>query len=321
MTLCRNISRRRTPYGVCLLLSLVMSLLFCSCVPQIVLNYSLKRDYEKDTVRYNHEYQRFKAWNGPWALNLRDTVMESPVHPGTTLHALYRYADKPTTKTAFILHGYGCNGTTLLGMARFYSQELGYNVFLPEFYAHGKSEGKMRQMGWLDRLDMLQWMEMANQLFRKNGEDTQMVVTGVSMGGATTMMISGDVEERGLSYVKCFVEDCGYTDVFNQFSSVAKGRFTWVLKWTSKRCKRRYGWDFKEASALKQVERCNLPMLFIHGGADTYVPTKMVHEVYEVKQGDKDLWIPNNISHAQSFDRRNREYREQVREFVSKYIQ
>ena len=61
-------------------------------------------------------------------------------------------------------------------------------------------------------------------------------------------------------------------------------------------------------------------MLFIHGGADTYVPTRMVHEVYAVYPGEKALWIPDGVAHGQSFDRANEEYRYQVRQFVGKYM-
>lgn len=66
-------------------------------------------------------------------------------------------------------------------------------------------------MGWLDRKDVTQWMEVANRIY---GDSTSMVVHGISMGAATTMMVSGEPQP---DYVKCFVEDCGYTSVWDQF--------------------------------------------------------------------------------------------------------
>ena len=56
-------------------------------------------------------------------------------------------------------------------------------------------------------------------------------------------------------------------------------------------CRQEYGWDFREASALEQVKKCTLPMLFIHGDADTFVPTWMVYPLYEAKPEPKELWI------------------------------
>ena len=302
--------------SACLLLCLLLS----SCIPQKVLNYALKRDAVQDKRRYEsalHGYQRSHA---EWCAGLRDTTMLSP-NDGLPLHALYRRADKPTTHTVFLMHGYTGNAATMLNMALFYSQELGCNVFLPDFHAHGLSQGRMRQMGWLDRHDMVAWMRMANQLFSLDGRETQMLVTGVSMGGATTMMVSGEVESQGLSFVKCFVEDCGYTNVYDQFHDVVKGRFTAFLNWANHRCRRKYGWDFREASSVNQLANCHLPMLFIHGGADTYVPTRMVHEVYDAKrEGIKELWIPQRVEHAQSFGKQNKEYRQRVKAFAEEYI-
>ena len=81
---------------------------------------------------------------------------------------------------------------------------------------------------WLDRLDVLQWTATADELFGRNNETvtagdstrmrssgTEMVVHGISMGAATTMMVSGEVEHgiHQQPFIKCFVEDCGYTSV------------------------------------------------------------------------------------------------------------
>lgn len=132
-------------------------------------------------------------------------------------------------------------------------------------------------------------MNIANEIF---GDSTQMVVHGISMGGATTMMVSGEKQQP---YVKCFVEDCGYTSVWDEFSHELKSSFHLpafpLMYTTSWLCEKKYGWNFKEASSLKQVEKCELPMLFIHGDKDTYVPTWMVYPLYEAKPEPKELWI------------------------------
>ena len=134
-------------------------------------------------------------------------------------------------------------------------------------------------MGWKDRIDVLQWMNIANEIF---GDSTQMVVHGISMGGVTTMMVSGEKQQP---YVKCFVEDCGYTSVWDEFSHELKASFHLppfpLMYTTSWLCEKKYGWNFKEASSLKQVAKSQLPMLFIHGDKDTYVPTWMVYSLYE----------------------------------------
>ena len=201
---------------------------------------------------------------------------------------------------------------------RLSSHDLGFNILLPDLYYHGESQGRAIRMGWKDRLDVLQWMEVANGIF---GGATRMVVHGISMGAATTMMVSGEEQQP---YVKCFVEDCGYTSVWDQFAKELKGQFSLpafpLLNVASGLCEVKYGWSFREASALKQVAKCDRPMLFIHGDADDYVPTWMVYPLYEAKPGEKELWVVPGAAHALSYRDNRAEYTRRVGEFVGRYI-
>lgn len=217
-----------------------------------------------------------------------------------------------------IVHGYTDNAVRMLMIGYLYNHDLGCNILLPDLYYHGQSEGRAIRMGWKDRLDVLRWMEIANDIF---GGDTRMVVHGISMGAATTMMVSGE-EQR--PYVKCFVEDCGYTSVRDQFAKELKEQFGLpafplldVAGWL---CDLKYGWNFREASSLKQVAKCRLPMLFIHGDADGYVPTRMVYPLYEAKPGEKELWVVPGAAHAVSYRDNREEYTRRVKAFVEKYI-
>ncbi|MFR5585866.1 MAG: hypothetical protein ACLTLQ_20400 [[Clostridium] scindens] len=49
--------------------------------------------------------------------------------------------------------------------------------------------------------------------------------------------------------------------------------------------KRRAGYDFKEASALAQVARSQIPILFIHGSEDLFVPYEMHGRLFEASKG------------------------------------
>ena len=246
----------------------------------------------------------------------KDTFIINP--QGIQLHAFYIAAPAPTSKTAVIVHGYTDNAIRMFMIGYLYNRDLGYNILLPDLQHQGESEGRAIQMGWKDRIDVLQWMNIANEIF---GDSTQMVVHGISMGGATTMMVSG---EKQKPFVKCFVEDCGYTSVWDEFSHELKSSFHLpafpLMYTTSWLCEKKYGWNFKEASSLKQVEKCELPMLFIHGDKDTYVPTWMVYPLYEAKPEPKELWIVPGAAHALSYKENKQEYTDKVRDFVGRYI-
>lgn len=248
---------------------------------------------------------------------LRDTVVVNPA--GVRLHALYAAAAEPTARTAVIVHGYTDCAQLMLMIGYLYHHDLGCNILLPDLQYHGASGGRAIRMGWRDRDDLLLWMEVADKLF---GGDTQMVVHGLSMGAATVMMASGEEQQP---YVKCFVEDCGYTSVREQFAKELRERFYLppfpVLDLADCICRWKYGWSFGEASALEQVRKCTLPMLFIHGDADRYVPTRMVYPLYEAKPGEKEIWVVPGVSHAMSYRNDPQEYTRRVAQFVEKYIE
>lgn len=289
-----------------------------------MLNFSLTPDakiHTKGSYAYKNMYANYPFLR-PWvdslkqANALKDTFILNP--EGIRLHAYYIPAPQPTKKTAVIIHGYTDNAISMFMIGYLYNHDLGFNTLLPDLQHHGESEGPAIQMGWKDRLDVMQWMHVANRIY---GDSTQMVVHGISMGGATTMMVAGEDQPE---FVKCFVEDCGYTSVWDEFSHELKSSFHLpkfpLMYTTSWLCEQKYGWNFKEASSLKQVEKAELPMFFIHGDKDTYVPTWMVYPLYEAKPAPKELWIVPGAAHAVSYKENKEEYTNRVKNFVDKYI-
>ena len=223
------------------ILSLAALCTLLLCGGYYMLGYSLKPDDLVSRSRniaasYDFMYERYPELH-PWvdslmtAGALKDFYIEND--RGETLHALYVAAARPTDKTAVIVHGYTDNAVRMLMIGYLYSKEMGFNILLPDLYGHGMSEGNHVQMGWKDRLDVLQWTETADELFGRSHTDsiasrsTKMVVHGISMGAATTMMVSGEVEHGQYQqpFIKCFVEDCGYTSVWDEFRGELKEQF------------------------------------------------------------------------------------------------
>lgn len=261
-------------------------------------------------------------WTAAWvdSLQAADAIRDTFIvnHRGDSLHAFYVEAPEPTPNTAILVHGYTDCSLRMLCIGYLYHYNLGFNILLPDLYYHGFSQGDYIQMGWLDRLDVMQWMEVANHRF---GGATRQVVHGISMGGATTMMVSG---ESLPDYVRAFVDDCGYTSVWDEFQGELRNQFGLppfpVLYTSSLLCRMQLGWSFQEASALHAVERCHLPMLFIHGGNDTYVPTEMVYRLHAAKPQPKALWVAPGSAHACSYGDWPSEYTRQVATFLSGYF-
>ncbi len=288
-----------------------------------LVDYALKsapESHRKNWGKAMDWYPELKPWldsiktEGAWS----DTFAIMP--DGLRAHAVCIKSRKAEGRTAVVVHGYTNNSIDMLHIARIYNKEMHYNVVLPDLHGHGLSQGDDIQMGWFDRLDVLKWIDLAPKMFSTVGDSMRLVVHGISMGAATTMCVSG---EHTPDYVKCFVEDCGYTSAWDEFAHELRGRFSlpefpllYTASWLTQA---KYGWSFKEASPLKQVAKCKKPMFFIHGDKDTFVPTWMVYPLYEAKPQPKQLWIAPGSEHAFAYRDHREEYIKKVEAFVGKY--
>lgn len=239
---------------------------------------------------------------------------------GTHLKLVADYipAAKATKKTVVLVHGFGSNKEAMGGYAGMF-HDLGYNTLIPDTRGQGQSQGKVISYGYYESRDYLKWVK---QVIAKQGPQSQVVLFGVSMGGATTMMTSGLKTPRQL---KAYIEDCGYTNADAEITYQAKQMYNlphWPLvPLTSLVTKLRAGFYFKDANSVAAVKRNHKPMLFIHGGADTFVPTRMVYQVYQADAGPKQLLVVPGAAHAAALSHAPKRYTQKVQEFLAKYIQ
>lgn len=191
----------------------------------------------------------------------------------------------------------------------------GYQVLSPDNRAHGGSEGAYIGMGWLDRLDIVQWV---NYLTEQDPE-AKIVLHGVSMGAAAVMMTSG---EDLPAQVKAIVEDCGYSSVWDEFESELSYMYHLpafpALYMADVMAGIRAGYHFKEASSVRQLAKSRLPVLFIHGDKDRFVPFEMVYRNYEAcPHPDKELLVVNGAGHVESYLREPETYWNTVFSFLT----
>lgn len=136
---------------------------------------------------------------------------------GTELAAWYFAASESTHDYAVCLHGYT---NEPIGMARYAKRfhDRGMNVLAPAARAHERSGGDYIGMGWPERLDIVAWIGRIVQA----DPEARILVFGESMGAATAMDVAG---ESLPANVKCIIEDCGYTSVWDEFSLQLKDVF------------------------------------------------------------------------------------------------
>ncbi|WP_058950774.1 alpha/beta hydrolase [Oceanobacillus picturae] len=254
-----------------------------------------------------------------WVDNQDFEHWEMTSYDGLELKGYYLPAKEPTNKTVVLAHGYLGNARDMGLYGQYYYEELGYNIFTADMRGHGNSGGDYIGFGWHDRLDYIDWMD---KIIEKTGDDTEIVMHGVSMGAATVLMASG---EKGLQpNVKAVIADSPYTSVYDMFDYQLERMFHLpafpVLPSTSVVTKMKAGYSLSEASALDQVKKAEVPILYIHGNADTFVPTKMTEELLENTKSEAEMITFDGAGHGEAFVIQEDRYVSKLNEFLEKHI-
>lgn len=221
---------------------------------------------------------------------------------GLRLAGRFFAAKSPTRRTAVAIHGYHSTGLyEYAGYAPMFLETLGMNLLLVDNRAHGGSEGTRIGFGYLDRMDILAWLRWTVDTL---GEDTEILLQGVSMGAAAVLMAAA---ESGLPrQVRWLVADCAFTSMAAQLQHLMRNRyhvprfplyhtanlFCWLLA----------GYSFNQPNALAAAAGIHLPTLFVHGSADTYVPAAMAAQLFAACPAEhKQLRMVKGAVHAQSY--------------------
>jgi len=237
---------------------------------------------------------------------------------GTPLVGRY-YHRADGAPLAIIFHGYkGYAARDGLG-GYILCKNLGYNVLLPDQRCHGDSGGHVITMGVKERYDCRAWTYWARRRF---GADVRIALMGVSMGAATVLLASGlDLPEN----VRAIVADCGYTSPTDIAMKCLPEFFPQVPAGLAYNVGRLgaeiYGhFDPKDADCRLAVSKTKIPILFIHGEADDFVPCEMSRENYAVCASEKQLLTIPGAKHAVCYYHDTPAYTKAVTEFFGKYM-
>ena len=261
--------------------------------------------------------------NALWAYNIpkfkpfRELPFESAdiiSFDGLRLHADFLRGEPGTKVTMIFCHGYKSEAAfDFAAMYDFY-RSLGYNLVYLNMRAHGKSGGKYIGFGVLDRFDVQSWAKKVAELF----PDTSIFLHGMSMGAASILQ-SADLE---LDPAVCgIIADCGFSSTNEVFRNLVGGLyhlpatpfvdiFEAVNRMTA-------GYGFTDADSVRSMEKSRLPLAYICGDCDRYVPLDMAMRIYNACVQDKVLLIAEGAGHAASFMMENEKYRNLIMEFIN----
>ena len=283
--------------------------------------------YRRTMIRSNAKTDRTikmagTEWNQhmPFIQKRKEAMLAQPhsdqwvmSEDGLRLHGTW-FPRGDCKKVVICFHGYTSQGMKdYFGLSGYYLNH-GYSMLLVDERAHGESEGKYIGFGCLDRQDALKWIDW---VIRKCGEDTEILLHGTSMGAATVLMTSG-LELP--AQVKGIISDCAFTSPKEVFSHVLKSMYhmpafpTMQLADFLNRKLSGYGLD--ECNAAREVKKAKVPILFIHGSGDTFVPCSMCETIYENCASPKKKLIVEGAAHAESYYKDTDAYENALTEFI-----
>lgn len=221
--------------------------------------------------------------------------------------------------TIIFFHGWRSSWKLDFSAKLEYFNSLGLNIIMVDERAHGLSEGRYICFGAQERHDVLSWATYAAQLF---GEEQPVFLSGVSMGSSAVLMAASFDFPAG---VRGIIADCGFVRPYDIMECVMKkiGRFfpykaaLWLLNIFTHLFA---GYGLRDCSTTQALESTRLPVLFIHGTADSFVPWEMSQRGYDACAGEKELILVDGADHALSWYVDPQRYKAAVEAFINRHL-
>ena len=280
-----------------LLLITVLTAYVCYCM---VFKAVRKNKIEEFPMPVGKIYEPYYEEMKGWQLKVRElpqTDVEIKSHDGLTLRGKF-YQFSPDAPIELMFHGYRGNSKSDLcgGVLRCF--KLGRSVLTVDHRASGESEGKTITFGINESRDCAAWVDY---IVNNINSEARIILSGVSMGAATVMIASAMTLPKNVIGV---IADCGYTSAKAIIKKVAKEMKlpASLLYPFIKLGARLFGhFNLDELSPIDSVKRSQVPIVFIHGDADAFVPYEMSVENYNACTSKKRLVTVKNAGHGLAY--------------------
>ncbi len=240
--------------------------------------------------------------------------LEITSHDGLKLVGYY-YECAPNAPIEILFHGYQGDGERDLAVGIERCFALGRSAIIVDQRGHGESEGSVVAFGVKERLDCVAWV---NHVIKRFGEDTKIILTGISMGAATVMMAAGEELPKNVVSV---LADCGYSSAKEIIIKVMKemklpARLLYPFVRLGALVFGRF--NLEETSPLEAMKKTKLPVIFIHGDTDAFVPHYMSRELYEACGAEYKRFVTiEGAGHGIAYPVNKEKYLCALREFES----
>ncbi len=209
-----------------------------------------------------------------------------------------RYFNNNSDKTVLLFHGYRSSAARDFSCAVKMYLNFGFNILLVDQRSHGFSEGRLITFGIKERRDVVSWVEFLNEQFSPK----KIIISGMSMG-ATTVLLASELELA--KNVVGVIADCGFTSPVDIIKVVGKKAFkinpSFFIPFLNICCLIFGGFSLYCANTCEAVKKSKLPILFIHGKSDNFVPCEMSERAYKSREKNSEIFLVENAEHGLSF--------------------
>lgn len=215
------------------------------------------------------------------------------------------------------MHGWRSSWASDFGFVSEFLHKNGCSVLYAEQRGQGSSGGEYMGFGMIERHDCLEWVKWVDA---QNKEDLPIYLAGVSMGAATVLMTS-DMELP--ENVRGIVADCGFTSIHDIWQHVARRNLHLPYRiyggLADSLCREKISMGTKDCSTLDALQNSRVPVLFVHGSNDHFVPVEMTYRNYQACNSAKHLLIVPGADHGMCYFKEQQRYEQALKDFWQQY--
>lgn len=243
------------------------------------------------------EHLKLMSVDRDWLMNQPQEKVSVKSFDGLTLRGrLLMSGDEK--RVVLLVHGYRSLALwEFPSVVRFYRSQ-GLGVLLIDQRACGESQGRYICFGALERYDLQRWIEYIYGRY----SDASIYLDGVSMGSTTVMLT---LALNLPPTVRGAIADCGFTTPLAIMRHVQKTTFPrsgrWILKGIRLLLCLFAHYDPANCSTLDALKMTKIPVFFLHGDADKFVPVEMTLANYDACASEKRLKIVPGAGHGESY--------------------
>lgn len=237
-------------------------------------------------------------------------------HDGLRLNGVVVKAERDSVKWVILVHGYTTSLPASIPFMEMFLEE-DFNLLLIDQRRHGKSEGKYTTYGYHEKHDIAAWIRYITNAY---GDHCIIGLHGVSFGGGTVLEYLS-LPDPAVQFV---IADCPYSDLtrlmHHQMQRLNRIPAALFLPLVNAKLQRKAGFALEQVSPVRTVAKSSIPIMFIHGTKDHYIPPYMSEELFAAKSGPKRLLLIEGAVHGFAIDADPGLYKTSVKEFVREVL-